>query len=64
MAPRIPAVVEPDVDEVKINKKPANVNREIVWRNVVLMSTLHLMAVYGGYLCFTVASWKTIVFGM
>ena len=63
MAPRIPAVVEPDVDEIKINKKPANVNREIVWRNVILMVILHSTAVYGGYLCFTVASWKTIFFG-
>jgi hypothetical protein len=37
---------------------------EYVWRNIILMSLLHLMALYGGYLCFTGhAMWQTVVFG-
>ncbi|KAI1291837.1 Acyl-CoA desaturase [Halotydeus destructor] len=33
----------------------------LVWRNILLMSYLHLAAVYGLYLCFTSAKWQTSV---
>ena len=35
----------------------------IVWRNVIIMSYLHLVGLYGIYLCFTTAQWKTIIAG-
>ena len=38
---------------------------ELVWRNIVLMSLLHIQALYGAYLTFTgKAMWQTVVFGM
>jgi len=35
--------------------------RQIVWRNVVIMAYFHLAALYGLYLVFTEAQWKTTV---
>jgi len=35
--------------------------REIVWRNIVIMTYFHLAALYGLYLVFTEAQWKTTV---
>lgn len=36
----------------------------LVWRNIVLMSILHLMALYGGWLLFTgKTQWQTVLFG-
>ena len=38
---------------------------EIVWKNVFLMSILHLSGIYGGYLCvFGQVMWKTILLGI
>ncbi|GBN90117.1 Acyl-CoA Delta(11) desaturase, partial [Araneus ventricosus] len=37
---------------------------QIVWRNVILFAYLHLAGLYGFYLAFTSASWKTTVFGV
>lgn len=37
---------------------------ELVWRNIILMSLLHIQALYGAYLTFTGKSmWQTVVFG-
>lgn len=36
---------------------------EIVWRNVILMGSLHLTSVYGLYLVFVVLQWKTVLAG-
>lgn len=36
----------------------------IVWRNVIIMGSLHAAAAYGLYLCFTSAMIKTSVLGM
>ncbi|CAN7993450.1 unnamed protein product [Ixodes hexagonus] len=33
----------------------------IVWRNVILMGYLHLISLYGFYIIFTAAMWKTII---
>lgn len=35
----------------------------IVWRNVAIMGYLHALGLYGIYLCFTTAQWKTIIAG-
>lgn len=35
---------------------------KIVWRNVVLFAFLHIGAVYGAYIAFTVAKWQTWIF--
>ena len=35
----------------------------IVWKNVIIMSYLHLVGLYGIYLCFTSAQWKTVIAG-
>jgi len=34
----------------------------IVWKNVVLITTIHILAAYGYYLLITSAKWKTILF--
>lgn len=39
---------------------PKRVPTQIVWRNVILMGTLHLMSIYGFYLIFSTAMWKTV----
>lgn len=36
----------------------------IVWRNVLIMGSLHVAAAYGLYLCFTSAMIKTTILGM
>lgn len=36
---------------------------QIVWRNVVIMAYLHIAAVYGLYLVFTAAMFKTFIAG-
>lgn len=47
--------------EKRIAKKR---NFELVWRNIFLMSLLHIQALYGAYLTFTGhAKWQTVVFG-
>lgn len=36
----------------------------LVWRNIILMSILHLMALYGGWLLFSgKTKWQTVLFG-
>ena len=51
-----------------INDKSAESSKEdyrlqIVWRNVAIMAYLHMAALYGLYLCFTSAQFKTVVAG-
>lgn len=36
---------------------------QIVWRNVIIMTALHLSALYGLYLCFVSAKWQTSLAG-
>jgi hypothetical protein len=37
---------------------------ELVWRNIFLMSLLHIQALYGAFLTFTgQAKWQTVLFG-
>lgn len=57
-------IKEPMLDEAskEIPKEKYEYKLKIVWRNVVIFLYLHLAAVYGLYLCFTSAKWKTIVF--
>jgi hypothetical protein len=64
MPPNIQSQVEPEITDLldKTKTRPP-FKREIVWRNVVLMSLLHLSALYGLYLCFVSAKWQTIAFG-
>lgn len=37
--------------------------RQIVWRNVIIFTYLHISAVYGLYLALTSAKWATLLFG-
>ncbi|CAG2163957.1 unnamed protein product [Oppiella nova] len=50
------------IDGIKGPKREFKV--EIVWRNVAIMSGLHLAALYGFYLCFGSAHWQTIAFAV
>ena len=67
MPPNIQSQVEPEITDLldKSDKTKARspYERQIVWRNVVLMSLLHLSALYGIYLSFVSAKWQTIAFG-
>jgi len=47
------------MDSNKSSKKPFKV--EIVWRNIALMTILHISALYGLYLYAAVAQIKTII---
>ncbi|XP_075526491.1 stearoyl-CoA desaturase 5-like isoform X1 [Dermacentor variabilis] len=40
---------------------PKPYKREIVWRNVLLMGSLHLISLYGFYLIFFTVQWKTVL---
>ncbi|CAN8019950.1 unnamed protein product [Ixodes persulcatus] len=40
---------------------PKPFKAQIVWRNVILMGYLHLISLYGFYIIFTAAQWKTIL---
>lgn len=57
--------LEPITDLKQVNgteeEKPYKL--QIVWRNVVLMLSLHIAAVYGFVLFFTSAKWQTAVAG-
>jgi hypothetical protein len=63
MAPNISSLTEPEISDIQ-NAKPVPYKREIVWRNVITMSLLHLSALYGLYLCIVSAKWQTIGFGI
>jgi len=49
------------VEETHDQETKQEYRRQIVWRNVVIMGYLHLGAMYGLYLCFTAAMFKTVV---
>lgn len=53
-----PLVTE-DIKKAATDKKP----RELVWRNIILFSYLHLAALYGAFLFLTSAKWQTDLFG-
>ncbi|CAG2102655.1 unnamed protein product, partial [Medioppia subpectinata] len=55
-------VTDHDHNNIDRNDKPVMYRRELVWRNIVLITSLHISAVYGLYLAITVAQFKTIVF--
>ena len=42
-------------------EEDAKYKLQIVWRNVILIASLHLGALYGVYLCWTSAKWQTTV---
>lgn len=44
-------------------EKPSERKLQLVWRNIILFTYLHIVAVYGLYLCFTSAKWATVFFG-
>lgn len=44
-------------------EKPSERRNELVWRNIVLFIYLHMVALYGAYLCLTSAKWRTVIFG-
>jgi len=66
MAPNIQSPVEPEITDITADglKPRAEYKLEIVWRNVALMSALHLSALYGLYLCFASAKWQTTAFAV
>lgn len=37
--------------------------KQLVWRNIILFTYLHLAAIYGGYLFLFSAKWQTDIFG-
>ncbi|KAK8787794.1 hypothetical protein V5799_022430, partial [Amblyomma americanum] len=51
------------VTETVTEERPASKphKMEIVWRNVILMGSLHLISIYGFYLIFFAAQWKTVL---
>lgn len=55
----------PDLEPMQLESKEIDAKHEhrrvIVWRNVILMIILHVSSVYGIYLCFASAMWKTSV---
>ncbi|XP_054156175.1 acyl-CoA Delta-9 desaturase-like [Oppia nitens] len=66
MAPNIQSsTIEPEIaaDITVDGSKQAKreFKAQIVWRNVAIMTGLHLAGLYGLYLCFTAAQWQTIV---
>lgn len=44
-------------------QKPTERKLELVWRNIILFIYLHMVGLYGLYLCFTSAKWRTVIFG-
>lgn len=44
-------------------KKPSDRKLQLVWRNIILFIYLHIVALYGLYICFTNAKWTTLLFG-
>jgi stearoyl-CoA desaturase (delta-9 desaturase) len=53
-----------DIHEDVADVKPEEPYKmEIVWRNVAVMAYMHLAGLYGLYLCFTGAMFKTVVAG-
>lgn len=58
-------VVNEDTDAPPPIVPPSAEKREwkIVWRNVILMGSLHIGGVYGAYLFLTKAMWLTSFFG-
>lgn len=52
-----------DINDNSHSSKQEEYRLQIVWRNVVIMAYLHIAAVYGLYLAFTAANFKTVVAG-
>lgn len=52
----------PDDNQI-VEEKIQPYKRKIVWRNVILYSTLHVGAAYGFYVAVTKAMWLTLVWG-
>lgn len=57
-------VLQPHEFKDLADSKDHEYKLEIVWRNVFLMAALHLSALYGMYLMFVSASWKTNLFAI
>ncbi len=52
-------------NELSLNsneKDKSNYKLRIVWRNVITITTIHILAIYGYYLAITSAKWQTIHF--
>ncbi|CAG9815709.1 unnamed protein product [Phaedon cochleariae] len=73
MAPNVSiptGVLHENDDEVRANfippevVKPSDRKLELVWRNIVLFTYLHAVAVYGLYLMFTSAKLVTSIYGI
>lgn len=57
---------ETDANKIEVAQVPPSAEKrkwEIVWRNVILFAFLHLGGLYGGYLFFFKAMWRTSLFG-
>ena len=52
-----------DSTEETVEEKPYEYKKQIVWRNVILFSALHIAALYGFYLIFASAKILTTLFG-
>lgn len=73
MAPNITSiptgVLHEQDDEISMREippevsKPDNRKLQLVWRNIILFAYFHLAALYGLYLVFVSAQWKTTVLG-
>jgi len=65
MAPNISSqLIEPEIEDIDKIVPKKEYKLEIVWRNVALMSALHLSAIYGLYLCITSAQLVTTLFAV
>ncbi|XP_076288866.1 acyl-CoA Delta-9 desaturase [Lasioglossum baleicum] len=50
------------LDDAVIDQQKTKYKRQIVWRNVIIFTYLHLAAIYGAYLALTSAKWSTVLF--
>ena len=60
--PDLEPVIDPTLDK-QLQPSKEKYSIKIVWRNVILMSALHIAAIYGAYLCFVSAKWQTNLAG-
>lgn len=49
------------VDQERLHAEKENFRAKIVWRNVIILSALHLGAIYGLYLLIFQAKWLTCI---
>lgn len=52
------------IADITVLKKAEKRKINLVWRNIIMFSLVHVIAVYGGWLMITSAKWRTILFAL